>query len=115
MTMQRRNFLGMLLMGGAALAWADPRAFAAFQVTKSDAEWKKMLSPAAYDVLRHQGTEMPYSSPLDMNYQQGHLFLRRLRPAAISRPTPNTTAAPAGPASGSRCPAPCSPRPTPAR
>ena len=30
-----------------------------------------MLSPAAYDVLRHQGTEMPYSSPLDMNHKKG--------------------------------------------
>ena len=39
--MQRRNFLASLLMGGAsALARALP-AFAAYRVTKSDAEWKK--------------------------------------------------------------------------
>jgi len=29
-------------------------------VTKSDAEWKKLLSPAAYEVLRHQDTEAPF-------------------------------------------------------
>jgi peptide-methionine (R)-S-oxide reductase len=40
-------------------------------VTKSDAEWRKILSPMAYEVLRHQGTEMPYSSPLDMNTKKG--------------------------------------------
>jgi peptide-methionine (R)-S-oxide reductase len=68
--MQRRNFL-TLLLGSAAAAVGAPDAFASYAVTKSDADWKKSLSPAAYDVLRHQGTEMPYSSPLDMNYKKG--------------------------------------------
>ena len=40
-------------------------------MTKSDAEWKKLLSPASYDVLRHQGTEIPFSSPLDLNTRKG--------------------------------------------
>jgi peptide-methionine (R)-S-oxide reductase len=70
--MQRREFLGMLLMGSASFCLGSSAAFAAgYPLAKSDAEWKKMLSPAAYDVLRHQGTEMPYSSPLDMNYKKG--------------------------------------------
>jgi peptide-methionine (R)-S-oxide reductase len=70
--MRRRNFIGLLLMGGAGVMAGNMLAFAAtYRVTKSDAEWKKALSPAAYDVLRHQGTEMPYSSPLDMNYKKG--------------------------------------------
>ena len=77
--MQRRNFIGLLLMGSAsatisAIAGSLPAFAAAYRVTKSDAEWKKALSPAAYDVLRHQGTEMPYSSPLDMNYKKGTYF-----------------------------------------
>jgi peptide-methionine (R)-S-oxide reductase len=70
--MRRRNFIGLLLMSGAGVMAGNMPAFAAtYRVTKSDAEWKKALSPAAYDVLRHQGTEMPYSSPLDMNYKKG--------------------------------------------
>lgn len=69
--MQRRNFISLLLMGSAGVIVNDLPALAAYRVTKSDAEWKKSLSPAAYDVLRHQGTEMPYSSPLDMNYKKG--------------------------------------------
>ena len=69
--MQRRNFLNLLMMGGAGVCLGAPAAFAAYPVTKSDAEWKKILSPAAYNVLRHQGTEMPYSSPLDMLYKKG--------------------------------------------
>ncbi len=64
--MHRRIFLAGL-MGSAALGVP---AFG-FEVTKSDAEWKKLLSPAAYDVLRHEGTERPYTSPLNNEKRDG--------------------------------------------
>ena len=32
-----------------------------YRVQKTDAEWKKTLSPDAYNVLRKAGTEAPYS------------------------------------------------------
>jgi peptide-methionine (R)-S-oxide reductase len=41
------------------------------KLTLSDAEWKQRLSPAAYDVLRHEGTERPFSSPLNEEKRQG--------------------------------------------
>jgi len=40
-------------------------------VTHTDAEWRKLLSPQAYDVLRHEGTEMAFSSPLDEEKRAG--------------------------------------------
>ncbi len=64
--MRRRIFLAGL-MGTTALGVP---AFG-FEVTKSDAEWKKLLSPAAYDVLRHEGTERPYTSPLNNEKRDG--------------------------------------------
>ena len=42
-----------------------------FEITKSDDEWKKILTPAQYDVLRQQGTERPYSSPLTHLHTEG--------------------------------------------
>ncbi len=42
-----------------------------YEVTHSDAEWKKLLTPAQYDILRRQGTEKPFSSPLLNEHRTG--------------------------------------------
>ncbi len=67
--MQRRHFLSRglaVLMSSAAIGPAF-----GYEVSKSDAEWKKLLSPQAYDVLRHQGTEAPFTSTLDKEHRKG--------------------------------------------
>ena len=56
----------------AARAAAAPDPFASSSWRKlTDADWKQRLAPASYDVLRHEGTEAPFSSPLDKFYKKG--------------------------------------------
>ena len=40
-------------------------------VTKPDAEWRRVLPADAYAVLRREGTEAPYTSPLNKVHQPG--------------------------------------------
>ena len=66
------------LLAGTALAliraWLHPFPAAAtegFAVIHSDAEWRKLLTPEQYVVLRQSGTERPGSSPLLNEHRAG--------------------------------------------
>ncbi|MEY4298304.1 MAG: hypothetical protein RLZZ423_1483 [Cyanobacteriota bacterium] len=73
--MTRRGLLATLatlaspLLGSqraeAAAAATDP------QWQLSDADWKRRLSPEAYAVLRREGTERPFTSPLNNEKRPG--------------------------------------------
>ena len=41
------------------------------KVIKTDAEWKSQLTPEQYDVLRHEGTERAFTSPLNDTHDKG--------------------------------------------
>ena len=76
--MSRRNTLvglGALsgILAGARGLFGNTAAHAAraYEVTRSDADWKKSLTPAQYTVLRKAGTERPHSSPLDKEKRPG--------------------------------------------
>ncbi|MBR9915268.1 MAG: peptide-methionine (R)-S-oxide reductase MsrB [Algicola sp.] len=42
-----------------------------FPVTKTEEQWKKELTADQYYVLRQEGTERPFSSPLNKEYSEG--------------------------------------------
>jgi peptide-methionine (R)-S-oxide reductase len=41
------------------------------KVVKTDAEWKKLLTPEQYNVLRKEGTERAFTSPLNNIHEKG--------------------------------------------
>jgi peptide-methionine (R)-S-oxide reductase len=41
------------------------------KIMKKDSEWKAELTPEQYDVLRHEGTERPNTSPLLDEHRKG--------------------------------------------
>ena len=65
----------VIAAAGAACAAAalGSRALAegAFEVTRSEEEWRKLLSPAAFRVLREEDTEKAFSSPLNDEHRAG--------------------------------------------
>lgn len=77
MMMTRRFFLTSsavaLAMGGSGLfpVFAEEAA-GTFKVTRTDEEWRKLLGPERYQILRQAGTEPPFSSPLLDEHRRGN-------------------------------------------
>jgi peptide-methionine (R)-S-oxide reductase len=72
--MRRRDLLLVLTsaaVGGAVRpAWLLAKA-EELEVTKTDEEWRRLLTPAQYQVLRHEATERAFSSPLLQEHRKG--------------------------------------------
>jgi peptide-methionine (R)-S-oxide reductase len=76
--LSRRNLLltglSAAALGAAALQVTRSTAGSTpgtFEITKTEEEWKKQLTPAQFYVLRKHGTERAFTSPLDKEYGAG--------------------------------------------
>lgn len=67
------SFLAIVAVGGA-FGLRPARSAApgeVFPVTKTDEEWRQLLTPEQYKVLREEGTEFPGTSPLLAEHRTG--------------------------------------------
>ena len=78
--MNRRNAIQMLcslaILPIRAIAATEPGAAAGAReaivpLELSDAQWRQRRAPASYQVLRHEATEPPFSSPLNGEKHKG--------------------------------------------
>ena len=65
-----------MLAGGVSLlnstaAGAPSTSSGTFEVSHTDAEWRQLLTPEQYSVLRTASTETPFSSPLNDEHRSG--------------------------------------------
>ncbi|MHA6347136.1 peptide-methionine (R)-S-oxide reductase MsrB [Roseivivax sp. CAU 1761] len=78
--MMRRDFMrrGAAVLGLTGLGAGAARAAAEgdFEVTRSEAEWRAMLSDAEYRVMREEGTERAFTSPLNDLKEPGRYLCR---------------------------------------
>jgi len=56
------------------IATMPPVTSAPIVSTKTDEEWKKILTPEQYHILREKGTEVPFSSKLDYENRPGTYY-----------------------------------------
>ena len=71
--MNRRTFISYMVGGAVATALLPilPRGALAETLTLTDDQWKQRLTPVQYDILRQEGTEAPFTSPLNSEHRAG--------------------------------------------
>lgn len=64
--------VGVIGLRFGLVAAPDPaRAAETFPVNRTDGEWRKLLTADQYSILRKEGTEYPFTSPLLNEHRKG--------------------------------------------
>jgi len=63
--------IGVAAKRGIGLDSVEAAGSPTFEVNHPDAEWRRLLTAQQYDVLRQEGTERPFTSPLNGEHRAG--------------------------------------------
>ncbi|HEY4370686.1 MAG TPA: peptide-methionine (R)-S-oxide reductase MsrB [Burkholderiales bacterium] len=94
--MKRRDFIigggaaaaaYLMLRGAGRPGLPEAQAGETFPVAHTEAEWKKLLTPVQYKVLRESDTERPYSSPLNDEHRAGTFYCQGCKQPLYSSST----------------------------
>lgn len=74
-TLSRRSIITWLAAGSVmpllTACGSNTQALQRYRVNYTEAEWRRRLSPDAFHVLREDGTEPAFSSPLNKEHRKG--------------------------------------------
>jgi peptide-methionine (R)-S-oxide reductase len=72
--MQEKVIQTLLAEGDTKAVNSSDDVFDGVEIVKTDAEWKKMLTPAQYHILREAGTERAYSGEYAETHEHGDYY-----------------------------------------
>jgi len=77
MILARRQWLvaglgvGALALAVRSLGQSDATAARKYEVMHTDEEWRRLLSAEQFEILRREGTERAFTSPLNREHREG--------------------------------------------
>jgi peptide-methionine (R)-S-oxide reductase len=67
----KTSLLLVVIIACVSCTEAQTKNMKKFEVTRTEAEWKEMLTPEQYKVTRQQGTETPFQNAYNDNHEKG--------------------------------------------
>lgn len=67
----RLTIILLIAIAFTSCTQAQTKSTEKFAVTRTEAEWRKLLTPAQYTVTREEGTETPYKNEYWDNHEKG--------------------------------------------